>query len=600
MPRSSVGIGGDTEMQLIAKIQFFPKFPSTPVFMTSILRFFLTTTLILSCGFLTAEDKKKEETAEIWKRWIERDFPFFSTVVSAKTEISPDNMTPRGIVFHFDDTFVCWDVDNLRIAAIWEADGAPFEHYGMAPFSYPDKFRKVPGGQNSATKANGDVWMSNRIYPGVATGELDPRDRRPPHPRRVQEVGRGAIPLEEARFLGISYENGGTLHYEIGGVKVEERLEVDTAGVTRVLSIAPHEKEVSFVLGKKNPEIALGTEAVKNGARLYDKPHWHEDDVRILGVAPATVTREIRVTFVRDQKNVSNTKPQSGPFWPEKITVEIPTFKPGESATEFEEIPLPHNNPWNRAVRAAGVDFFPDGRVVVVTFDGDLWTGDKLAPGNKTITWKRFASGLHEPLSVVVRDDKIYVFDRNGIWRILDTDGDGEADYHEMVSNQFDQTAESREFASDMKIANDGAFIICKPGQHSSSIGKSSGSILRVAPDGESFEQIAYGLRQPFLGYDPVTGQIAASDQQGNFVPSTPVHLVEPGDFFGFLPKDDDKYPQRIKPPLTWIPHHICGSASSVHWLRGDSFGALDDSCVLLSFTPPGLLKIYKEMKTVS
>tara|TARA_R110002096_G_scaffold168538_6_gene339391 strand:- start:763 stop:3369 length:2607 start_codon:yes stop_codon:yes gene_type:complete len=562
------------------------------------MRIFPITFLILCSWSLAFGDDTKSDAEETWQRWIERDFPFFSSVVSAKTEISPDNMTPRGIVFHFGDTFVCWDVDNLRISAIWEADGAPFQNYGMAPFSYPDQFRKIPGGQNSAPAANGDIWMSNRIYPGVATGELEPRDQRPPHPRRVQEVGRGAIPLEVGQFVGMSYENGGTLHYEIGSVPIRERITVDQSGVSRVLTIAPHEQELSFVLGKKDPEIVLGPDAIKNGARIYDKPHWHEDNVRILGVAPATKEREIRVTFARNLENAQNSKPRSGPFWPEKVKVEIPPFQPGESATELEEIPLPHDNPWNRAVRAAGMDFFPDGTIVVVTFDGDIWIGDKLSPGAKAITWKRFASGLHEPLSVVIHDEKIHVFDRNGIWRILDTDGDGEADFHEMVSNQFDQTAESREFASDMKIMPDGTFLICKPGQQSSSIGKSSGTILRIPPDGKSFAYVASGLRQPFLGFDPKSGQIAVSDQQGHFVPSTPVHFVSEGDFFGFLPSNDDEYPGPISPPLTWIPHHVCASAASIHWLHGDRFGPLDDACVLVSFNAPGLLQIFEDRES--
>ena len=35
-------------------------------------------------------------------------------------------------------------------------------------------------------------------------------------------------------------------------------------------------------------------------------------------------------------------------------------------------------------------------------------------------------------------------------------------------------------------------------------------------------------------GYDPLTGQIASSDQQGHWVPSTPVAFIKPGGFYGF------------------------------------------------------------------
>ena len=39
------------------------------------------------------------------------------------------------------------------------------------------------------------------------------------------------------------------------------------------------------------------------------------------------------------------------------------------------------------------------------------------------MTWRRFASGLHEPLSLAIRDKQVFVFDRNGIWQLRDTDG---------------------------------------------------------------------------------------------------------------------------------------------------------------------------------
>ena len=73
-------------------------------------------------------------------------------------------------------------------------------------------------------------------------------------------------------------------------------------------------------------------------------------------------------------------------------------------------------------------------------------------PGN-VARWRRFTSGLHEPLTVAIRADEIYAFDRNGIWRLRDTDGDGEADVHELFSNAFAQTADMREFPSTVRAS---------------------------------------------------------------------------------------------------------------------------------------------------
>ena len=121
---------------------------------------------------------------------------------------------------------------------------------------------------------------------------------------------------------------------------------------------------------------------------------------------------------------------------------------------------------------------------------------------------------LHEPLGLCIREEQIYVFDRNGIWRLRDTSGSGEADVHELFSNAFAQTAETREYADGMKLAPDGSFIIAKGGIQMTTIGKHNGSVLRVAPDGQSSTVLGWGLRSPFIGVNPKTGLITASDQQ--------------------------------------------------------------------------------------
>ena len=114
-----------------------------------------------------------------------------------------------------------------------------------------------------------------------------------------------------------------------------------------------------------------------------------------------------------------------------------------------------------------------------------------------------------------IRDDEVFVFDRNGLWRLRDTNGDGEADVHEMFSNAFGQTAETREYAHSVKVAPDGSFVIAKGGIQWTSLGKHNGSVLRISPDGKSSTVLGYGLRSPILGMHPKTGLVTASDQQG-------------------------------------------------------------------------------------
>src|SRR5437899_6963585 len=111
-----------------------------------------------------------------------------------------------------------------------------------------------------------------------------------------------------------------------------------------------------------------------------------------------------------------------------------------------------------------------------------------LRGGLGEVKWRRFASGLHEPQSLCIRDEEIFVFDRNGIWRLRDTDGNGEAGAHELFSNAFAQTAETREYAQAMKLAPGGSFIIGKGGIQMTTLGKHNGCALRISPDGKSAE----------------------------------------------------------------------------------------------------------------
>jgi len=270
------------------------------------------------------------------------------------------------------------------------------------------------------------------------------------------------------------------------------------------------------------------------------------------------------------------------------------TLSQAKEAYVLDDIPLPTENPNKRNVRLADIAFFRDGRAAAVTFDGDVWVITGLKGDLGEVLWKRFASGLHEPLSLCIRDGRIFVFDRNGIWRLRDIDGNVEADVHELFSNVFAQTAETREFATSMKLAPDDSFIIAKGGQQGSTLGKHNGMVLRVSPDGKAVTVLGWGLRQPFIGVHPKTGMVTASDQQGNYVPATPVHLIRDHQYYGFLTglQPKEKYPAPIADPLTWIPHPINASGATQVWLNDARMGPLNDALIHLGYNRPEIFLV--------
>jgi cytochrome c2 len=105
---------------------------------------------------------------------------------------------------------------------------------------------------------------------------------------------------------------------------------------------------------------------------------------------------------------------------------------------------------------------------------------------------------------------------------------------------------------------------------------------------------LGYGFRQPQIGVNIRTGLVTASDQQGHYIPSTPLHIVRDRQFYGFL---SDKLPREVYPapiaePLTWVPHAMNASAMSQVWLFDARLGPVNDGVVHIGFNNPELFRL--------
>ena len=105
---------------------------------------------------------------------------------------------------------------------------------------------------------------------------------------------------------------------------------------------------------------------------------------------------------------------------------------------------------------------------------------------------------------------------------------------------------------------------------------------------------LGYGFRQPQIGVNVRTGLVTSSDQQGHYIPTTPLHIVRDRQFYGFL---SDKLPREVYPapiaePLTWIPHAVNASAMSQVWLFDAKMGPLTDGLVHIAFNKPELFRV--------
>jgi glucose/arabinose dehydrogenase/plastocyanin len=241
---------------------------------------------------------------------------------------------------------------------------------------------------------------------------------------------------------------------------------------------------------------------------------------------------------------------------------------------------LPHENPWQSHLRLSAVDFLSDGRAVVASLSGDVWLVSGIQDALGTLRWQRFATGLNQPLGLVVVNDTIYVNGRDQITRLHDTNKDGYADHYENFNNAVMTGTNFHAFNLNLEVDAQGRFLWAKstpwptgnPGELSDAhqIPPHDGVLFRLSPDGRQLEIIARGLRNPNgLSIGP-KGEIYVSDNEGNWVPTSKVTRIDEGAFHGFVPSAhraslvggwapaDDW----VK-PLVWTPHAGPGSDNS-------------------------------------
>jgi len=548
-------------------------------------------------GFVGAQeaDKKSE-----WGDFVEKDFPFFSTVLDCRElgeGFAKDNLTPRGLVLNLgSNVWVCYDLDLLRIACVWEGEEGkpPVTPEALAPGSYHVAGQKTKDGQEFLPKPVGKVWLTNGIYPGWQVGEkpsfVDPREPG----SSVEEVGRGGL-FQGGRFIGINLSKvGPVLEMEVAGVNIRMRFEMrhDTREQSRHVHCeivsGPHTQPLTFLLGASAP------------GKRWSKS-WPTPNAMLGNAAPLVHTlsvsdkeEKVSATLSDDRDRHRFEDGEKSISWGEVISTNG-SLSEGREAYVVDKIALPVANRWKRNVRLADLDFLDaEGNAVGVTFDGDVWMISGLKGDLEKVTWRRFASGLHEPMSVVVKDGAPFVFDRSGIWKLVDLNGDGECDRYEMFCNLFAQTAETREFPNSMKLGRDGALFISKGGQEGTTRGKHNGTVIKVAADGKSFEVVGHGLRQPFIGVNPVTGLVTASDQQGNWVPSTPIQVIRDNQFYGHLPTvaKDEVYPQTVAEPLVWLPHPVNPSGATQVWAMDERFGPVAGEMIHVGYNRPELFRV--------
>ena len=178
---------------------------------------------------------------------------------------------------------------------------------------------------------------------------------------------------------------------------------------------------------------------------------------------------------------------------------------------------LPAKNPYGTLFFISGIDFFKDGTAAVSTMTGEVWLVKGLDAKLDHVRWKRFATGLHQPLGVKIIDDRLYVIGRDQITRLHDLNGDDEADFYECVNNAMTTSPGGHDFIVGLDADRQGRFYTSSGNQ----------GILRLSQPNK-VEVLATGLRNPNgLSVTPDGRFVLSNGQEGNWTPASAVFMAD-------------------------------------------------------------------------
>lgn len=218
--------------------------------------------------------------------------------------------------------------------------------------------------------------------------------------------------------------------------------------------------------------------------------------------------------------------------------------------------------------RISGMDFLPDGRMVICTWDdfsktlSSVYLLSNVETGDRSkVTFKKIAGNLYETLGLKVVDGKIYVLEKHQLSLLENTDTDDSIETVKKVASgwQLSSTLDNNlEFAFGLPFRN-GKFYVGLATAWPVEMAQSElrGSFLEIDAVTGAYTTYAAGVRTPdgmVLGPE---NELFATENQGNWVPSSKMVHVKQGRFFG-VKKQTATMPfqnSAVIPPVVWMPH---------------------------------------------
>ncbi|WP_306211097.1 family 16 glycoside hydrolase [Actinoplanes sp. RD1] len=227
--------------------------------------------------------------------------------------------------------------------------------------------------------------------------------------------------------------------------------------------------------------------------------------------------------------------------------------------------------------QVSGMAWKPDGTLVISTWGGsDKLEGEVYLVKNVTgrtgpgsVTYKRIAGGLKEPMGVAVVDGMVYVSQKHELTEFRDTDGDEVLDKQRTVA-VWPFGGNFHEFAFGLLYKNGNFYLNLSVAIN---LGGATTDPQPVSGRGTSVvvnrrtgkvTTVAGGLRTPNgIGWGP-GGKLYVTDNQGGWLPSNKLLRIEEGAFYNHYTNPDGPYDsQPVTRPVLWLPQNQIANSPS-------------------------------------
>jgi hypothetical protein len=218
-----------------------------------------------------------------------------------------------------------------------------------------------------------------------------------------------------------------------------------------------------------------------------------------------------------------------------------------------------------------------------------------------TLTAPGCAAGLFQPLGIRIVGDEVWANCMDQLARVRDSDGDGLADTIDAFATSIHTTPNFHEFPFDLQTDAAGNFYFMKGapvktgGKGFDPIGPHHGKLLRVSPDGQQIAVIASGFRVSNGIWLDSPERFFMTDNEGDWVPTTPINLVEPGGFYGVQATVRGEVPAKRGQLVTWVPHDVDNSGGCIVRVPEGQWGYLGGELIHCSYGQAKLFHVLTE-----